>query len=201
MGKLSAILIVLIFLVAGCTQAVKSSSQPNSAPTATSSFTQSTPEKPTSYEATTYTNDEVGFSIKYPKNWYIGSAVVFNNSVDAAQILYAEADNRPIFDMLWVNVVPKVSDFGVATEDLLEKGYAINATIVSSKSTTLADGKTPANEIILTGVMGKITKTERYLYCLGTNYKGKTILVIASTSNVYGNKALVEEIAQTLTLK
>ncbi len=103
--------------------------------------------------------------------------------------------------MLWVNVVPKVSDFGVATEDLLEKGYAINATIVSSKSTTLADGKTPANEIILTGVMGKITKTERYLYCLGTNYKGKTILVIASTSNVYGNKALVEEIAQTLTLK
>jgi hypothetical protein len=151
-------------------------------------------EKPTSFEAVTYTNDNIGFSVKYPKNWTV-------NEIQGTQVLYVSANNKPTLDFLWVNVFPAVPDFAVAVQGLLDKQYHMNATVVSNKLVTLSDGKTEAREIILTGVLQTTSQSERYICCLGTNYNGKTILVIASTSNVDGHNALVEEIANTLALK
>jgi hypothetical protein len=203
-----AFILLLVSLPLGCTPAQTTTSSPspssgtNSPVAATPSqqasvpvvSTQTVVEKPTSFDALTYVNDEVGFSVKYPRMWT-------RNDVKGSQVLYVSANNKTAEDMLWVNVIPASPDLAAAVTNLMDKMYNLNATVISNKSTTLSDGKTTAQEIILTGVMQTASKLEWYVCCLGINHNGKTILVLAKTAKVDGHNALVEEIAHTLTIK
>jgi hypothetical protein len=75
----------------------------------------------------------------------------------------------------------------------------VTAKIESHQSTTLTDGKTPAEEAVLSA---KMVIYDMYLYCLGTNCGGKTIAVVAYTlKSDPNNKELVKEIARTLAIK
>lgn len=216
-GKLRIIIAVfiplLVSLLLACTPAQTTPSTPsptssppssgtNSSAAATPSQQANTPavpaqtpvEKPTSFEAATYTNDDVGFSVKYPNNWT-------KTDAQGSQVLRVSANNRPAEDMLWVHVLPATADIALTVTGLLDKAYAISTTIASNKLVTLSDGKTEAREIILNGILQTTSQAQRYIFCLGTNYSDKTILVITSTANVDGDNALIEEIARTLTLK
>jgi hypothetical protein len=215
-GKLQIIIIAFILLLVSlplaCTPAQTTTSTPpptSPPPSATNSTVVGTPsqqdtapavpaqtpvEKPTSFEAVTYTNDSIGFSVKYPKNWTL-------NDNRGTQVLYESANNRPAEDMLWVHVLPATADMTVIVRGLLDKAYAISTTVVSNKLVTLSDGKTEAREIILAGVLQTTSQSGRYICCLGTIHNGKTILVIASTASINGNNSLIEEIAHTLTVK
>ncbi|MCX6006191.1 MAG: hypothetical protein NTZ34_02885, partial [Chloroflexi bacterium] len=82
------------------------------APPATTTTPAAAPEVKTSYEATTYTNDKYGFSIKYPKSWI---------TIDAgAYVFAAAADQGQTSDTLFILVVPAAADLSKAAKSNME---------------------------------------------------------------------------------
>ncbi len=159
--------------------------------------TPATQEIKTSFEANTYTSDKYGFSLKYPKNWVkkeaVGDTVL---SIASSQDQTADAVN--------VSVIAEAPDIAAAAKNAIDnsdafKQFNAKCKIESQKSITLADGKTPAQEVIFSA---KIVIYDVYIYCLGVNAGGKTILVIGNTvESSSKNKDLLQEIARTLIIK
>jgi hypothetical protein len=151
---------------------------------------------PLSFEAATYTNDANGVTMQYPKSWVkvdLAPDVIFRVAASTAQGA----------DLVGVTVIPEAADFGKAMKDAFDndpvlKSLGVKMNVDSSKATTLADGKTPANEAI---VSAKIMGMDLYGYCFGINKGGKTIAVTGATLAGDKNKALMKEIAQTLAAK
>ena len=166
---------------------------PATPPAATPAVT----EVKTSFEAATYTSDSPGFSVQYPKSWIKGDMA---NDV----VFIVLASSAQGADVASIVVIPETSDFGKAAKDSFDndpalKNLGVKVNVDSTKTTTLADGKTPANEALLSAkIMGIY---DLWGYCYGANIGGKTVFVTGATLAGDKSKALLQEIAKTLTLK
>lgn len=155
-------------------------------------------EKPTSFEATTYNNDQYGFTVKYPKSWATDKLIG-----DMVMRVAAQAGDLQS-DAVAAAVVNKPSDYGKAIREAVDATLAasnvnVKTKLESVKATTLSDGKTPATEAVLSAdIFGMY---QLYVYALGTDKGEKTIATIGLTIKGDSNKALVKEIAQTLAVK
>jgi hypothetical protein len=151
------------------------------------------PEVKTSYEAATYTNDKYGFSIKYPKSWIVKDAGTY--------ALSADVDGTISANSLIVTAIPAAKDLSKAAKDVLDSYPSIkmlggNATVDSTKTATLADGKTPCTQTELSAIVAVYSV---YCYSVGVTKGDNSILVVAYTMS--GDKKLVQEIANTLVFK
>jgi hypothetical protein len=148
-------------------------------------------------ESNTYTNDQYDFSFQYPKSWV---------EVDPVNdmVFYVRADSSSGADGANATVVDLADDFAAAVKasydnDPTLKGLGVQVKVESSRTTTLADGKTTAYEAIVSAkIMGKY---DFYGYAFGANKDGKTIFMKGNTLRGASNRALVGEIAQTLVFK
>jgi hypothetical protein len=101
-------------------------------------------------------------------------------------------------------VVDKPDDYGKAIKEAVDEtlaasGVPVKTKVESINATTLSDGVTPATEAVLSAdIYGMY---QLYVYALGTDRDGKTIAAIGLTIKGDTNKALVKEIARTLTFK
>lgn len=149
----------------------------------------------TSFEAKTYTNSYAGFSFMYPEGWT-------QVKTSEGQVFRAIAAlNMANCNSTSANVIPEAADLGTAIKNAYNNDIGLQFVPVkvdSIKATTLADGKTAANEVIISGTtpQGSIL----YGYILSTNRGGKTIFITANTFAGDNDKALMREIARTLTI-
>ena len=133
----------------------------------------------------------------YPKTWIKGDAV--NNQVFA--LLASTAQGA---DSVSAYVIAKAPDFGKAVKAQFDadpqlKNLGVTVDINSSKATMLADGKTAANEAIVTAkIMGIY---DLWAYALGVDKGDKTIFVTGWTLGGQAKKDQIVEICKTLALK
>jgi hypothetical protein len=154
--------------------------------------------KPTSFESSTYNNDQYGFTVRYPKAWS-------NDALSGDMIMHVAAQAGDLqSDAAAAAVVNKPSDYGKAIKGAVDAILAASnvpakTKVESVKATTLSDGKTPATEVVLSAdILGMY---ELYVYALGADKGDKTIAAIGLTIKGDSSKALVREIAQTLSFK
>jgi hypothetical protein len=151
----------------------------------------------TSFESATYTNDANGFSFQYPKSWIKGDIV--NNQVFA--VLASSSQGA---DTASAEVWAEASDFSKSLKAAYDanpqlKNLGVTTKIESTKAITLADGKTPAYEALLSAkIMGMY---DLYAYGVGTNKGGKTLVVTGYTLGGDAKQTVIREIVKTLTLK
>jgi hypothetical protein len=142
----------------------------------------------TSFEAATYTNENPGFSIKYPKEWTSQKAAL------TGSVFFGKGDSG----IVYVAVRPATSfkDAAIAFlgDYIVSLGVNINPDVESEKTVTLADGKTQGNEIILSAMFGA-----RKGCAYGVIKDGKAIMVLAGVDPK--NLNLYKEICETLVLK
>ena len=181
------------------TPAAKPPATPPSIPSPTPpASTPQVTEKPTSFEAITYDNDQYGFTVKYPKSWATDKLIG-----DMVMRVATQAGDLQS-DAVAAAVVNKPSDYGKAIREAVDATLAasnvnVKTKLESVKATTLSDGKTPATEAVLSAdIFGMY---QLYVYALGTDKGEKTIATIGLTIKGDSNKALVKEIAQTLAVK
>ena len=155
-------------------------------------------EKLTSFEATSYSNDQYGFAVKYPKSWA-------NDTLIGDMVMRVAAQAGDLqSDAVAAAVVNKPSDYGKAIKEAVDATLAASNVNVKTKlesilPTTLSDGKTAAMEAVLSAdVFGMYTL---YVYALATDKGEKTIAVTGLTIKGDSNKALIKEIARTLSVK
>jgi hypothetical protein len=145
----------------------------------------------------TYTGSQPDFSIKCPKGWV-------KKDLATSEVLSLASTANTGADALRVFVVPETQDFAGTARAMIDdtaafKQFGVKSVVESDKATTLADGKTPAHEIVLSG---KIMSYTISLYCVMANSGGKTISAVAYTLKSDAKvKDLMQEISRTLTLK
>jgi hypothetical protein len=219
--KYSIVILILLILVAGCAPVTTTPAPSTTQPAITSPVEPSTPpvtypsapptpspaptisttpviENPTSFESITYDNDQYGFAVKYPKSWA-------NDTLIGDMVMRVAAQAGDLqSDAVAVAVVNKPSDYGKAIKEAVDATLAASNVNVKTKlesivPTTLSDGKTAAKEAVLSAdVFGMYTL---YVYALATDKGEKTIAVTGLTIKGDSNKALIKEIAQTLSVK
>jgi hypothetical protein len=98
-------------------------------------------------ESNTYTDDKTGSSFSFPKKWV---------KVDSAgdQVYAVSASSAQGADNASLSVVAKGDDIAKAVKASYDSNPALSSlgvkvNIVSSKATTLADGKTAATEVVI----------------------------------------------------
>ena len=166
-------------------------------PTPPAAAAPATPKAASWGESGTYSDDKSGASFSYPKKWV---------KVDAAgdQVYAIAASTTQGADNASLSVVAKADDVAKAVKASYDSNPALSSLgvkvdIVSSKATTLADGKTPATEVVIGAkIMGIY---DLYGYALAT-VKGDNI--IFASANTFGGgdaQSVVKEIAQTLAVK
>jgi len=151
--------------------------------------------KALSFEPATYTNDAIGFTWQYPKTWV--KTDNYNNLV--VKMLASTAQGA---DNAGVIVIPESADYSKAVKEQIDSDPGLLNTKVDispAKTITLADGKTAASEATATAkIMGLYPL---YVYSIGINKGGKTIIVFGASLGNDTKQALVKEIAQTLAVK
>jgi branched-chain amino acid transport system substrate-binding protein len=145
-----------------------------------------------SFEAAEYTNADLGFSVKYPKNWKENK-----DEEKAPSVFYAADPARA--PTIRVAVV-EAATFADAVKAGLEKAGASGIKVGAEKEITLADGTTKA-----TGAKVDL-KSKGYdaeAYALGVKKGDKWVTVVISTVAllVPYDEAKQSEIAKTLTFK
>jgi pyruvate/2-oxoglutarate dehydrogenase complex dihydrolipoamide acyltransferase (E2) component len=169
------------------------------APTATPPPAPAAPAaKALSFDAATYTNDELGFTWKYPSKW-TGKEIYQNF------IVMKIASDQQGADTAGIIVIPQAADFAAAVKGEFDNEPQLKAgntkvAVSEVKTITLADGKTSGTSAIVTGdVMGGLYKL--YAPVTGFNKGGKTIIAFSYTLGNEAKQALGREIASTLTPK
>jgi hypothetical protein len=215
---LSAILLVAIVVFTACAPAKPAAAPatppaattpaapattPPAAPAATPAPAAPAPapqvtQKPTSFESATYTNDQYGFTVRYPKSWA-------NDKLIGEMVWRVAAQAGDLqSDAVAAAVVAKPADYGKAIREnvdatLAASGVNAKTKLESINPTTLSDGKTPAMEAVLSAeIFGMY---QLYVYALSTDKGEKTIATIGLTLKGDSNKALIKEIVQTLAVK
>jgi hypothetical protein len=193
----SSILIMVALLsvltIEACSQ---SQAKPGSAASQPAAPVQTATTSKTSFESVNFTNDELGFSIDYPKTW-IKKPATGDNILQIASSPDTGADG------VLVAIVPAQTDMTAGAKTLIEnsaafKQFGAAVSIDSSKDVKLADGKTPAVEIASSATIMNYNMT---LFTLGAAKSGKTVYVTGYTFRGEKNKALLQEIVRTLTFK
>jgi hypothetical protein len=149
-------------------------------------------EKPSegklSFEAAEYTNAELGFSVKYPKDW----------KQDKSETLLFYAASPSMVPVIFVDA-EEAATFAEALKKSLEGAGGSGFKVVSEKETTLADGTkatAAAIEVTLRGFGAKG-------FALGAKKDAKWILVTVGTVEMLAkyDEAKFSEIAHTLQFK
>jgi hypothetical protein len=143
-----------------------------------------------SFEAAEYTNDEYGFSVRYPKDW--------EQQPSDTTLFYAAApDQVPILIISVAEGATLAEAVAAAVEGI--GGSALK--IKSQSETTLADGTEATHGT------GKFKHPESPLaldaFCLGAMRDGKWIIVTVATVGLVAkyDEAKFSEIAHTLEFK
>ncbi|MBN1375141.1 MAG: hypothetical protein JXA01_03185 [Dehalococcoidia bacterium] len=146
-----------------------------------------------SFEADTYTNDEYGFSLKYPKAWIVRDK--------AGYAFYANDSDETTADTAFTAIAAKTDDIAGAAKAFLDesetfKKYNVKCDIVSQEKGTLADGKTPCTKAALhvTIIIYSIN-----IYAVGAVKGDDTIMVIAYTFGTKTEK--IQELCSSLAFK
>jgi hypothetical protein len=145
----------------------------------------------TSFEAVTYTNDEYGFTIKYPKTWFI------NEGGLPGGVFRAMLDNDVVFI-----VVKPATDFKVAATEVFTylikaNGLSASPSVDAETAVTMADGKTKGYEILLSATVSGQTAAKAAV--CGVIKDGNAILVTGAS--VPKNIELYIEIGKTLSVQ
>jgi hypothetical protein len=211
---LFAILLMATIVLSACAPAKPAATAPSTPPTAPAA-TPATPaapattppaapaapqvtQKPTSFESATYSNDQYGFNVRYPKSWA-------NDKLIGEMVWRVAAQAGDLqSDGVAAAVVNKPADYGKAIKEnadatLAASGVNAKTKLESINPTTLSDGKTPAMEAVLSAEIFGIYQL--YVYALSTDKGEKTIATIGLTLKGDTNKALIKEIVQTLAVK
>lgn len=195
-ASVTAITLALVLAIAAVSCA-RAQTPVTSSTTQSTGTTSSTSKGPSWGQSNIYTNEQYGFSFQYPKSWIKTDPV--NDMV-----FYVLANGNPGADGANASVIDQAPDFPTAVKasydnDPKLKSLGVQVKIESSRTTTLADAKTPAYETTISArIMGKY---DFFGYALGTNANGKAIFIKGNTLRGATNRALVKEIAQTLTLQ
>ncbi|MBM3119147.1 MAG: hypothetical protein FJ006_06270 [Chloroflexi bacterium] len=141
-----------------------------------------------SFEAAEYTNAELGFSVKYPKDW----------KQDKSETLLFYAASPSMVPVIFVDA-EEAATFAEALKKSLEGAGGSGFKVVSEKETTLADGTkatAAAIEVTLRGFGAKG-------FALGAKKDAKWILVTVGTVEMLAkyDEAKFSEIAHTLQFK
>jgi branched-chain amino acid transport system substrate-binding protein len=144
-----------------------------------------------SFEAAEYTNADLGFSVKYPKNW----KETKDEEKDPTVFYAADPARVPTMRVASVGA----ATFADAVTTALEKGGASDIKVGDEKEVTLADGtKATTAKVNL--------KSHGYgaeAYALGVKKGDKWVVVIVSTVALLQpyDEAKLSEVAKTLTFK
>jgi len=154
------------------------------------------PASKTSFEAVTYTNDEIGFSISYPKAW-------IKKPPTGDTLLQVASSPDTGADGLLISAVAAVPDIAAGGKTLLDnsqifKQFGATVTVDSTSNLTLADGKTPAVEIESST---QIMNYKMNMFSIGATKGSKTVYVTTYTFRGDRNKALLLEVIKTLAFK
>jgi hypothetical protein len=174
---------------------------PPTPPPAVPGTTPATPAAPaaikTSFESATYTNDANGYSFQYPKSWV-------KADLNGDQVFSVVASTAQGADSLSSQVWTEAADYSKAFKAAYDnspalKNLGVVTKIESTKAITLADGKTPAYEAVLSAkIMGMY---DLYAYGIGTNKGGKTIDVDGYTLGGDAKQKILQESVKTLVVK
>ena len=145
-------------------------------------------------ESITYTNNTYGVSFMYPKTW-----VKLDASGDL--ICSVAVSNAVGADNAMLAVVAKTDDIAKWVKeqyDIALSPVGVKCDIVSARDVTLADGKTPATEVV---VGAKIYDTvDLFGYTLVVSQGSKLLSISGTTFADSEHQALVKEIASTLAI-
>ncbi len=208
--------LMLLILIVGCAPVATTPPPTATPPVATPPVAPSTPPvtasvapepvtpppaKVLSFASATYTNDTLGFTWQYPVKWEeLGLRSAFTEGEFVISVIsYVDR----FADYGGVAVVPETADFGQVVKAGFRSFHPwcwLNATVFASphKAIYLADGKTPANEAIVTGTW---EGSDNYCYAVGFSKNGKMIIAWCTTFGNDKQKDLTKEIAQTLSVK
>lgn len=169
-----------------------------SAPPATPAANSPAASKAASWgESKTYTDDKNGLSFSYPASWVVMDPTGIM-IYDVAASSESGAENASL------SVTAKTDDIAEAVRAAYEanpnlKNINVKVDIVSSTATTLADGSTPATEVILSAkIMGIY---DLYGYNLAVVKGDKFVWCSALTLGYDAKQALCREIVRTFAVK
>ena len=155
------------------------------------------PKAPSWGESTNYVDDKYGVSFSYPKSWI--------NQDASGNLYYAiAASSAQSADKGGLGATEKADDIAKAVKESYDAAPALSrlgvkVNIVSSKATTLADGKTPATEVIIGAkIMGMY---DLWGYALAFVKGDKIVFAAFNTFGGPASQAVCQEIAQTLAVK
>jgi hypothetical protein len=155
------------------------------------------PKAPSWGESTNYADDKYGVSFSYPKSWI--------NQDASSNLYYAiAASSAQSADKGGLGATEKADDIAKAIKASYDASPALSrlnvkVNIVSSKATTLADGKTPATEVIIGAkVLGMY---DLWGYALAIVKGDKIVFAAFNTFSGPASQAVCQEIAQTLAVK
>jgi hypothetical protein len=204
-----AVLVLALAMVAiSCAPAAKPATTPPAtlpaAPLATPPAQAATPvatlpaaPKASWGESKTYSEDTYGLSYLYPAKW-INLDPTGIMIYDVASSSESDAENASL------SVTAKVDDIANAVRAAYEanpnlSNLNVKVDIVSSRATTLADGKTAATEVVLSAkIMGIY---DLYGYNLAVVKGDKLVWCSALTLGTGTKQALCREIVQTFAVK
>ena len=152
---------------------------------------------PPPWEYNEYKNDNYNFVLRYPKNYKVLQSAVGGMTFYAV----AEQGTAQSNDIM-INIRPH-TDLRSATDEwakdvLRMKGAKANLKVITNEEITLADGVTPANEILYES---KTSGTQSYqCYALAVAKRNRWIIfgAISLSSNAAENLPRWKEIARTL---
>lgn len=141
-----------------------------------------------SFEAAEYTNEEYGFSVKYPKEWAEQSSETL--------LFYAAAPAR--VPVLFVDAEAG-ADLTEALKASLEAAGASGFKVVSTGEVTLADGS-PASKVVFKATLRGFAGEG---YAVGVKKDDKWVMVMVATVALLApyDEAKFSEIAHTLQFK
>ncbi len=141
-----------------------------------------------SFEAAEYTNAELGFSVKYPKDW----------KQEKSETLLFYAASPAMVPVLFVDA-EEAATFADAAKKSLEGAGGSGFKVVSEKESTLADGTKASTAVFEVSLRGFGAKG----FGLGVKKDAKWIVVMVGTVEMLAkyDEAKFSEIVHTLQLK
>ncbi|MDD5311798.1 MAG: hypothetical protein PHO26_02010 [Dehalococcoidia bacterium] len=155
------------------------------------------PVPPPPWEYNEYKNDNYNFVIKYPKD-YQAAQTPMVGTVFSAITSQATASSNDIIVAIKPRYDFKSSAEEWAKEILRLKGAKANLKVISQEDTKLADGVTPASEILYET---KVLSTQSYkIYIRGVNKKNRWVFFggISVLSDPVDHLPVWKQIADTL---
>jgi hypothetical protein len=183
----------LLFVALALPACAPKAPPPATTPPATTPPSAPSPSAELSFQAETYTNSELGFSVKYPMDWKQSTAVKSPTLVFLAQA----SSQVPILSV----DIAEGTTFADATTTALQEAGSTDINFKSQNETTLADG-TKAFECVVQ-YKNPMAPMAIDAFYLGAQKDNKWVIVSVATVGLIAkfDQAKFSEIAHTLQFK